>query len=703
MKSKYSLIATVMLCIAPLSTFAATLVDTGVPETQTTNSSPYRGGKVTFTSNVQINAVQHFARVRTAGEITFTLRHDDAGLPGAQIHSAVTTLAVSTSAIWLGVDGLHWAVPAGTYWVTVEDHSGQLPAMLARPIGLSDEPGTFPPTPLVAEANSFPPDPWELGSGRTGWRVIGERAPGIYGVGDLPGGEFFSEIRDATKVNGVIKAVGSSASLEGSGYNDTGVLWSSDRGLSALPPVVPSESVGAFITARDITADGTVIAASARASATTTERVAVLVTNNGTTNTVLGALLPSRVSSYANALSDDGAVAYGQSFAGGTVNEAFRWTEATGLVRLGFLNPGDDFSAPGARGTSSDGSVMVGVSGKIDDVTGEFVPGNRAFRYVQGSGMTALPLLPGSTGTSALAVTPDGNVVLGTGTFAANPHGEFIRWNVITGTTESLGSAEPTMIPGGFGAITADGEVAVVSFFDPEFIAPNKSYVRNAHGWFELNAVMAAAGADLTGWVLDQVWGVSPDGTLLFGAGRHDGNNEGWVSELPANYLRDYGAPQGDSTAPVITPVVNGALGVNGWYRSNVSVTWNVTDAESAVVSSQGCGPTTVTNDTFGKTFTCTATSEGGTSAASVTIKRDTIAPIAVVLSPFAGITYERNQRVTALYACVDAPSGIAHCTGTVAVGQRIDTATRGSKSFTVNARDQAGNTRVISVPYRVK
>ena len=243
--------------------------------------------------------------------------------------------------------------------------------------------------------------------------MIGENAPGIYGVGDLPGGEFFSEIRDATKVNGVIKAVGSSSSVEGSSFNDTGVLWSSDKGLVALPPVVPSE-IPTFITARDITADGTVIAGSARASATTTERVAVLVTNNGTTNTVLGAALPSPVISYANALSDDGAVAYGQSFAGGTVNEAFRWTEATGLVRLGFLNPGDTYSQPGARGTSSDGSVMVGVSAIIDDETGEFVPGNRAFRYVHGSGMTALPLLPGSTGTSALAVTPDGNVVLGT-------------------------------------------------------------------------------------------------------------------------------------------------------------------------------------------------------------------------------------------------------------------------------------------------
>ncbi len=594
-------------------------------------------------------------------------------------------------------------MPAGTYWVTVEDRSGQLPAMLSRPIGLIDEAGTFPPHPLAAEANSFPPDsPWEIGSGKTGWRVIGENAPGIYGVGDLPGGPVFSEIRDATKVNGIIKAVGNSARLIDLGFGDTGVLWTSDKGLVALPPVVPNDVSPTFVSGRDITADGTVIAGNAQASATTTERVAVLVTNDGTTNTVLGAFLPTRIVSYANALSDDGAVAYGQSFGGGTFNAAFRWTAATGLVPLGFLNPGDDFSTIGARGISSDGSVAVGVS-SVPDLFGDIVAGNRAFRYVHGSGMTALPLLPGGAGNSAFAVTPDGNLVLGAGGSSAYPNGEFIKWDMITGTTEALGSAEPTMIPRPIGSITADGQVAVVSFYDPEFLAPNKSYVRNAHGWFALSTVMADAGVDLTGWVLGQVWGVSPDGTLLFGAAQHDGHNEGWVSELPANYLRDYGAPRGDSTAPVITPVVSGTPGAGGWYRSNVSVAWTVTDAESTIDSTQGCGPTAVTRDTFGVTFTCTATSAGGTSTASVTVKRDTIAQIALVLSPLPGVTYERNQRVTALYLCLDIPSGIAQCTGTVAPGQRIDTATKGTKSFTVNARDQAGNTRAITVQYRVK
>ena len=37
-----------------------------------------------------------------------------------------------------------------------------------------------------------------------------------------------------------------------------------------------------------------------------------------------------------------------------------------------------------------------------------------------------------------------------------------------------------------------------------------------------------------------------------------------------------------------ITPSVTGTLGNNGWYRSDVSVSWSVTDAESEITSTQG-------------------------------------------------------------------------------------------------------------------
>ena len=56
----------------------------------------------------------------------------------------------------------------------------------------------------------------------------------------------------------------------------------------------------------------------------------------------------------------------------------------------------------------------------------------------------------------------------------------------------------------------------------------------------------------------------------------------------------------------------HGDAGDNGWYVSDVSVTWDVQDADSAVTSQTGCDPGTVAADTAGTTFTCEATSDRG-------------------------------------------------------------------------------------------
>jgi hypothetical protein len=158
-----------------------------------------------------------------------------------------------------------------------------------------------------------------------------------------------------------------------------------------------------------------------------------------------------------------------------------------------------------------------------------------------------------------------------------------------------------------------------------------------------------------------------------------------------------------DTTPPVIAPTVSGTQGDNGWYRSSVTINWQVTDPQSPVTAQSGCGATSVTQDTNGITFTCHATSTGGTSSRAVTIKRDVNAPLVALLSPLQRVTYNRNQKVYALYACVDARSGITQCTGTAPSGARIDTASAGGKSFTVNSRDRAGNTKSATMSYTVR
>lgn len=82
-----------------------------------------------------------------------------------------------------------------------------------------------------------------------------------------------------------------------------------------------------------------------------------------------------------------------------------------------------------------------------------------------------------------------------------------------------------------------------------------------------------------------------------------------------------------DNTPPVIVPTITGTLGNNGWYTSDVTISWSVTDPESTISSSTGCTSITISTDTAGVTLTCSATSAGGTDTKSVTIKRDTTAP----------------------------------------------------------------------------
>ncbi len=117
--------------------------------------------------------------------------------------------------------------------------------------------------------------------------------------------------------------------------------------------------------------------------------------------------------------------------------------------------------------------------------------------------------------------------------------------------------------------------------------------------------------------------------------------------------------PPADTTLPVITPTITGTLGQNGWYTSDVSVSWTVTDGESAITSQSGCDTTTVTTDTAGVTFTCTATSGGGTAEKSVTIQRDATPPTISVIGVTDGASYPLGSVPPAECTTTDALSGV--------------------------------------------
>ncbi len=146
----------------------------------------------------------------------------------------------------------------------------------------------------------------------------------------------------------------------------------------------------------------------------------------------------------------------------------------------------------------------------------------------------------------------------------------------------------------------------------------------------------------------------------------------------------------GDITPPVITYAVSGTLGDNGWFVDDVTVDWTITDPESAFSIDAGCLDVTLDVDTLPTTLYCTATSEGGQSTDSITVKRDAGKPgIAGSRAPSANAAGWNNTDVTASFTCSDTISGIASCSPDQPV-----TAEGTGLSATGTAVDNAGNSQ---------
>ena len=82
--------------------------------------------------------------------------------------------------------------------------------------------------------------------------------------------------------------------------------------------------------------------------------------------------------------------------------------------------------------------------------------------------------------------------------------------------------------------------------------------------------------------------------------------------------------------------------------------------------------------------------------------QEDTIDPEIAITTPPQGATYTVGQAVAAGYSCTDSGSGVASCEGPVADGANIDTSSAGTKTFTVRATDNVGNTNSVSHTYTV-
>jgi hypothetical protein len=168
---------------------------------------------------------------------------------------------------------------------------------------------------------------------------------------------------------------------------------------------------------------------------------------------------------------------------------------------------------------------------------------------------------------------------------------------------------------------------------------------------------------------------------------------------LAASASETYGIV--DPSAPIIGYTLSPSSpdGQNGWYTGNVTLTWSVDDPQSPnSLLTTGCVDQNITADQAEATYSCAASSAGGTaSQVHMTIKRDGSAPSVSVVSVknaddttyTPGTSNWTNQAVTVDFSCADnGPSGVAGISP-----DPVTLATEGeAQSAGTTCTDNAGN-----------
>jgi len=154
-----------------------------------------------------------------------------------------------------------------------------------------------------------------------------------------------------------------------------------------------------------------------------------------------------------------------------------------------------------------------------------------------------------------------------------------------------------------------------------------------------------------------------------------------------------------DPTPPMITPVINGTLGDNGWHRSNVTVGWTYADPDSGISETQGCDTWTQSQETTGASRTCRATNGAGlTGSYTVVVRVDRTPPaVSAALDRSADFEGWYTEPVAAVFSGTDQTSTIASCTAPVTYAGPDTT----GDEVTGTCRDRAGNQASAAVELR--
>jgi probable HAF family extracellular repeat protein len=245
--------------------------------------------------------------------------------------------------------------------------------------------------------------------------------------------------------------------------------------------------------------------------------------------------LGSFTASSASKVSADGA-----TIVGGGDSKAFRWTQAGGMEIIPGLSGA---TSSDAGGVSADGSVVAGTSG------------GQAFRWTQSGGTVGLGYLSGKTSSSTYSVSDDGSVVVGASGGQAfrwtqsggmqglgylpgdssdgwahnvSPDGSVIvgtsgsmhafRWTASTGTV-ALGSLSGMNVTHPLAASNYGSKIVGASYNNSTYLCYAFIW-DSAHGMRNLKSVLQSDyGLTLTGWTLNAAYGISADGNVIVGQG----------------------------------------------------------------------------------------------------------------------------------------------------------------------------------------
>jgi sugar lactone lactonase YvrE len=392
--------------------------------------------------------------------------------------------------------------------------------------------------------------------------------------------------------------------------------------------------------------------------------------------------------------------------AGGFAHRVRRIDGATGVITTIAGTGESGFSGDGGPATAARFNMVIDA---LPDANGNLYvadANNRRIRRIDantgivttiaGNGQSSGPSGDGGPATAAVLVNPDSLVFDNAGNLLFADGARIRRIDAVTGIITHVAGSGYAEVSGDNGPATAAG----LGYYPPQItVDPANNIILS--GSYALRRIDADTGIITS---LSPPWGLNvPEAFGIQNASDIRFDNEGrlLVADTQHNVVfRVMGLPieEADPTPPVIEAQITGTAGLNGWYTSNVQVTWSIVDEQSGISSQTGCENLSLTQDHIGLTMNCSATSSGGTTSRSVLIRRDATPPTLTfgALTPAADAAGWNSSDVSIPFTTDDAMSGMRL---TSVASPLVLTAEGAGIVRNIAVYDNAGNSASFATP----